>query len=199
MDESREKIGKFFLLSVSGEGHTMTHEVQTMEMTREDARELLSRPTYRRFLKAYSTVFDLRSTSHEKLLQEFVSLVAEMEYELFHDWDQASILAHDTLQPICVDFFRERTRGVKILGENVSSLLYRSRLLQNALSEWAAEQSFSLDDEALAMFAWYCHSRYHDWFMDFAPYELHMGGYDWKAEIAAKWALFLQYCNRGGH
>lgn len=172
-----------------------------MEMTREDARELLARPTYRRFLGgAYSAILDLSSTSHEKLLQDFVSLVAEMEYELFHDWDQASILAHDTLQPICVDFFRERTRGgARILGEKVSSLLYRSRLLQNALSEWAAEQSFSLDDEALAMFAWYCHSRYHDWFMDFAPYELHMGGYDWRAEIAVKWALFLQYCNRGGH
>lgn len=79
-----------------------------MEMTREDARELLARPTYRRFLGAYSAILDLSSTSHEKLLQDFVSLVAEMEYELFHDWDQASILAHDTLQPICVDFFSVR-------------------------------------------------------------------------------------------
>ncbi len=170
-----------------------------MEMTREDARELLSRPTYQRFLKAYNATFNVQSTSHEKLLQEFVSLVAETEHELFCDWDLASILAHDTLQPICVDFLRERARGARILGAKVSSLLYRSRLVQNALREWADEQSFSLDDEALAMFAWYCHSRHHDWFMGFAPYEFHMGGYDWRAEIAAKWALFLEYCNRGGH
>lgn len=177
----------------------MTHEVQSMEMTREDARDLFSRPTYRRFLRAYRTAFDLNSTSQEQLLQDFVSLVAETEYELFHDWESTSLLAHDILQPICVDFLRERTRGARILGEKVSSLLYRSRLLQNALSEWANEQSFSLDDEALAMFAWYCHSRYHDWFMGFAPYELHMDGYDWRAEIAVKWAHFLEYCNRGGH
>ena len=177
----------------------MTHEVQSMEMTREDARELLSRPTYRRFLGAYSTAFDLNRSSHEQFLQDFVSLVAETEYELFHDWDSTSFLAHDILQPICVDFLRERTRGAAILGSSVSSVLYRTRLVQNSLIEWADEQSFSLDDEALAMFAWYCHSRYHDWFMDFAPFELHMGGYDWRAEIAVKWALFLQYCNRGGH
>ncbi|MGE4453285.1 MAG: hypothetical protein AB7D92_02025 [Sphaerochaeta sp.] len=166
-----------------------------MEMTVKDARVLLEHPTYRRFVAAY----DSSSVLDDALVKEFVSLVCETEHALFQEWDEQSILAFDTLQPICVDFFRERTRGARVLGVKVSSLLYRSRLLQRGLSEWADEQSFSLDEEALAMFAWYCQCHHHDWFMDFAPYELRAGGYDWKAEIAAKWALFLQYCNRGGH
>jgi len=170
-----------------------------MKMTREAVHTLFSDRTYQRFLRAFSPEGEISAQQYEQLISAFMDLVLELYPAYSHDWDEPSILIHDSLQEVCIDVLREACRGATVLGTQVSSLLYRTRLLKLCFFEWAGERMLSVDEEAFSLFAGYCHCRHHDWSMGFAPYEYAMDSYDWKEELTQKWDAFLVYCSKGGH
>ncbi len=169
-----------------------------MQMHIEDVRSLWESTTYRRFISAYSNDV-LENETYIILMENFMLLVKEEYPDFFLDWDSHSFLIFDTLQQACIDFLRQRCVVAQVLTDHVSSLLYRIRLLKLCLYEWAMEEGLVIDEEVSEMFSWYCHAYDHQFLMDFAPYEYHMGNENWRSEIHGKWDLFLAYCMRGAH
>ncbi len=179
-------------------GRLSDGEEKRMQMHIEDVRTLWESSTYSRFVRAYCPDV-LEKETYINLMKDFMLLVKEEYPEFFYDWDPHSFLLFDSLQQACVDFLRQRCPVAQVLTDHVSSLLYRVRLLKLCLKEWAMEEGLVVDEEVCEMFSWYCHAYDHQFLMDFAPYEYHMGDEHWRSEIRLKWDLFLAYCKRGAH
>jgi len=162
-------------------------------LTKKNAKELLSRSTYQRFIRAYGDDLDPNGKDFDRILGKFVALVKVKYPEFYNDWEGDSFVINDLLQTVLVELLRDETSTYDIFNSSVSKILYQSRLIKNSLHEWGKDKNLLIEEELLAMFTWYCQFEHQEWFMSFHPIEWHMGGYNWKQEIEDRWKEFLTY------
>ena len=137
-----------------------------MILTKKNAKELLSRSTYQRFIRAYDGDLDPNGKDFDRILGKFVELVKVKHPDFYYDWEDFSFVINDLLQTVLVELLRDETSTYDIFDTSVSKILYQSRLIKNSLQEWGSDKNLLIEEELLAMFTWYCQFEHQEWVHD---------------------------------
>lgn len=164
-----------------------------MILTKKDAKEFLSRPTYQRFYSAVSDTLELNS-----LIDKFIYCV-QIEYpDYYQSWDNTSILINDFLQPVFINLLKKELKEKKDLDDRSLQIVFQSRIIKTYVMNFLNNTNQSFDDEIVTLFIGYVLIEDKEWFMNFSPHEYHMGVERWIDKIPVYWNLFINNLNTHG-
>ncbi len=165
-----------------------------MILTKKDARVFLLRPTYQRFYSVFCDSLDFNI-----LLDKFVYCV-QIEYPKFYqNWDITSIKINDFLQPVFLNLLKKEFKEKRNLDEPSLQILFQSRMIKIYVLQFLKNKNQSFDDELITLFIGFIINEDKEWFINFSPFEYHMGVERWTDKIPYYWNLFSKIFNNYDH